>query len=281
MEQNISINITNILLGLLIIVILVGGGMFFLNNKETNVEKATINVRGEAVKTVTPDLVNIGFTIETTANASSESISKNSAELARIKRVLLASGIKENEIESTTYITVPEYNESCDNYCYPVPIEAISARPIDSASSVIYPGTCERNCNIVGQKTIHSITIKSKEINRAGEFAQKVIDTSNISKIDYAYFTLSEEAQIRGQNELEAQAAKVAREKAQNIARELNTTLGRLVSINPETGYGYPMPMYAYDKSGFSGLSEPAVPSQIFPTDVSLRAAVTAVYEIN
>lgn len=280
--MNQNINLTNVLLGLLIIVILVGGGLYFLNLDKAKITKPTINVRGEAIKSVPPDLVNIGFSIETEGNTTLDSTTKNAAELSRIKNKLLEMGINQSDIESSSYYTNPVYNESCNNYCRIIPIEAISARPIPVDYSPTYvDGNCERNCNVIGYKTTHTITIKSKEVNKGAELAQRILEASNKSKIEYAFFTIKEETQIKVQNELEAIAAKNTREKAQNIASGLNAKLGRLVSITPEGGYGYPMPMYAYEKAtvGTSELVSPS-PSEIFPTQSTLRSAVIAVYEI-
>lgn len=281
--MNQNINLTNVLLGLLIIVILVGGGLYFLNiDNKGKVTKPTINVRGEAIKSIPPDLVNIGFSIETEGNTTLDSTTKNAAELSRIKSKLLEMGINQSEIESSSYYTNPIYNESCNNYCHIIPIEAISARPLPADYSSTYvDGNCERNCNVIGYKTTHSITVKSKEVNKGADLAQKILEGSNRSKIDYAFFTIKEETQIKVQNELEALAAKNTREKAQNIASGLNATLGRLISITPEGGYGYPMPMYAYDKAvaGTSELVSPS-PAEIFPTQSTLRSAVIATYEI-
>lgn len=278
MDQNI--NLTNVLLGLLIIVILVGGGLYILNLDSK--PGPTINVRGEAIKSVSPDLVNIGFSVETEGNSTLDSTDKNAAELLAIKNKLLEIGINQSEIESSSYYTSPIYNESCNNYCQIVPIEAISARPLrtDYISTYV-DGNCERNCNIVGYKTTHSITVKSRETSKGGEIAQKILQMSNKSKIDYAFFTIKEETQLKIQNELEALAAKNTREKAQNIASGLNAKLGRLVSITPEGGYGYPMPMYAYDKAvaNTAELVNPS-PAQIFPTQSTLRAAVVATYQL-
>lgn len=281
--MNQNINLTNVLLGILIIVILVGGGFYFLNiDTKGKVVKPTINIRGEAVKSVSPDLINIGFSIESEGNTTIDSTNKNAAELSVIKSKLLEMGINETQIESSSYYTSPIYNESCNNYCHIIPIEAISARPLPSDYTSTYiDGNCERNCNIIGYKTTHTISIRSSEITKGGQIAQKILDGSNMSKIEYAFFTIKEETQIKIQNDLEALAAKNSREKAQNIAEGLNAKLGRLISITPE-GYGYPMPMYAaYDKAvaNTAELVNPS-PSEIFPSQSTLRAAVIATYEL-
>jgi len=123
-------NSTLLVLGVVIVVLLTAGLTYYITktsgdivpplSNDTNItgEQPTITVRGEATKTLSPDLLTIGISVETLGANTSEAQSKNAQEVAKVKAALLAAGVNASEIQTSSYYTYPEYNESCHRDCY-------------------------------------------------------------------------------------------------------------------------------------------------------------------
>ncbi len=299
-------------------------------NATTNMP--TISVNGEAAKTVAPDILTIGFTVETTGASSSASQGGNSAAMEKIKSALLALGVKDSDIQTTYFSTQPQYNESCYDCPYPIPYyvdsyptEGVSqagqavdkivppANPSDivsvneavsgSASSpgsapsgsgiaepsiapsppVIYPYPCktEQNCIIIGYTTTHTIQVMSSNTTSAGKLVAAATGVYNSTKVEYVYFSLSDQSRISNESELEALAAANAKAKAQGIASGVGTRLGPIISIS--TDYHPIYPVYAYtnpETMNSAMLPYEPPPTDIYPTQTQMSASITVVYAL-
>jgi uncharacterized protein YggE len=76
-------------------------------------------VRGEATRTLSPDQLIIGLTIESFGLNTSESQAQSATDTAKVKAALLAAGLNESEIQTSSYYTYAVYNDSCYSECYP------------------------------------------------------------------------------------------------------------------------------------------------------------------
>jgi uncharacterized protein YggE len=339
-------NSTLLVLGVVIVVLITAGLTYYITKTSGAVlpplqnatngsgETPTITVRGEATKTLSPDLLTIGITIETVGVNTTDAQSKNAQAVAKAKSALLSAGVKEGEIQTSSYYTYPEYNDSCYNDCYypyygysgkGVPVDAVAyeaesggaaARCIgadgesmtgpndevyrcgssagsdsdvayasegvaymDIAPSPPYPYPCERDCNITGYKTTHTLTVATGKTTDGGKMVEAALNATNNAKIDYIYFSIKEATRVNVESELQASAAAAAKSKAENIAKGLGAKLGKIVSINPD--YYYPYPMYAYGEAGGVTSSDATnVPTEIFPTDTTMSSSMTVVYEL-
>src|SRR5271157_5936094 len=113
------------ILGMLILVLLTAGLTYYITRTSTQVtipqsnqtETPAITVSGDATRTVTPDMISIGLTIQTYGSTTSDSDALNAAETAKLKAALLATGLNESGIQTQSYDTYPVYNQSCYD-CY-------------------------------------------------------------------------------------------------------------------------------------------------------------------
>jgi uncharacterized protein YggE len=323
-----------LVVGIIAVVLLTAGLTYFLAKAGTPIVQPlpnqtnlsgptpTITVTGEASRTVSPDLLDVGLTISTMGQNTSGSQSKNAAETAAVKAALLAAGVNESEIQTVSYYTSPVYNESCSS-CYaepyysygagqggvavpsngatagsaPAPVAAVGSADASSgavsggsASSggIVSPGypipspppPClnKDNCAIIGYKTVHSIEIKSEKTADGGKYAEAALNASNSTSVDYVYFSLTEATRIGVDSELQAEAASSAKAKAENIAKGLGASLGKIVSVNPNY---YPIyPVYAYQNAGTGTAAPAAPPTEIFPTTTDMSSSITVVYEL-
>ncbi len=152
---------------------------------------------------------------------------------------------------------------------------------MDIAPSPPYPYHCKRSCEIIGYKTTHLLVIETGDTQAGGKLVDAALNATNTTQISYIYFSLKEETRLRAESDLQADAASAAKQKAENIAKGLGATLGKIVSINPD--HYYPYPMYAYDRAesyGGTATSPASLPTEIFPSDTTMYSSITVVYEI-
>jgi len=293
-EKNYGIGPVTFILAMILVVLITAGITYYVANfmvpmPGNETEAPIITVRGDASKTVMPDLLTVGITVETLGANKSEATAENSKQTSALKAALLAAGVSANEIETSSYYTYEVYNESCYRCTpyYAAKAEdgvALASAPSEGIAVPDYypePYPCEYDdCEIIGYKTVHSITVTSGKINDSGKIIESVMNVTNAS-VDYVYFSMKEETRIRVEGELQAAAALNARSKAANIATGLGSSLGRLVSVTTD-GY-YPYPIYAYEKSAYAGggAYDSAPPTEIFPTDITMSSSIVAVYELN
>ncbi len=307
-----------LVVGVIVVVLITAGLTYYItkssaeqlppqNQTNVSLEKPSITVRGEATKTVSPDLMVIGLTIDSIGANTSASQAQSAADTAKVKAALLAAGLEAGDIQTSSYYTYPVYNDSCYDYCYPyygydyaVPAgdgvykgDAPASEPaMESGSGAagsgvaypdsvyppdIYPRPCKSECNITGYKTSHVLMIKTDKVNDGGDIVDAALGAGDF-KIDYIYFSVKDETRVKVESDLQAAAASNAKSKAQNIATGLGATLGKVISVTTDYYPVYPYPVYAYDRQASAG--EAAPPTEIFPTDSGFSGSITVTYEL-
>ncbi len=312
-----------VLLSVALIVVLVAGATYVFTSGAQLAQNVTANqteipkisVNGEATRTVSPDLLVMGIAVETQNETASGAESANARMTERVKNALLAAGVRESEIETSSYYTYPVYNDSCYYYQPPCrgdvcPMTAeggvagtlpegsdtgsmgiadtgVAGGYVDSGvaytdSYMVPPYRCEPQ--IIGYRATHSIMVKTSNIHNGGGIIDAVSAANASARFDYQYFSLKDETRIRYENELAGAAAQSARNKAQSIAAGLGAELGRIVEI--QTNYYYPPYYYAekdYAMAGGTAASAPAVEpitTEIFPQDLTISSSIYVTFEI-
>lgn len=254
-------------------------------------EKPTITVRGEASKTVTPDLLTIGLSIEGNGSTIAASQAAVSAKAAAVKARLLAAGVNESDIQTSSYYTQPVYNTTCDYpYGKPMPVEPDGGIGSSSGSGTAgatiavppdyYPYPYCDYSQVIGYKTTHSLLVKTGNVTSGGSLIDAATEDDE-ARFDYVYFSLKESTRIALESELQGLAAASAKAKAQKIAEGVGAKLGKLVSINPDQYY-YPYPVYAGKGTAYpeAGDSTATPPTEIFPSETSMSSSMIVVYEL-
>lgn len=258
----------------------------------------TITMQGEATKTVSPDLLTIGLTLETNGTTAADAETAGAQEMVKLHAALIAAGLNDSEIQSSSYYTNPIYNSTCSS-CQPVPIYngvdagasdsngapvPDSAPSVSSGSAISYPPSypCDQNCAIIGYSTVQSITINSDQVNDGGKLVEAALESSNMTSVDYVYFSLKDSTRISLESQLDADAAANARDKADGVAKGLNASLGKIESVSTDY-YPYYPPVYAYqrDTSAVEGSASPAAPpTDISPSDTTVSTTITVVFDL-
>ncbi|HSB46438.1 MAG TPA: SIMPL domain-containing protein [Candidatus Bilamarchaeum sp.] len=287
-------NNSMLVIGVIVIVLITAGLTYFIaksgDTSKLNLTgdgKPTITVRGEATKSVMPDLLTIGLSVVGNGSTVSESQAEASTKMAAIKAALLAKGVKESDIQTTSFYTQPVYNTTCK---YPVYDKPIPVEPDGGIGTSSTPGTTEpammpdyypypycQSGEIIGYTTTHSITVETEKTNEGGSLIDAATKNDS-ARFDYVYFSLKEATRIAAEEELQGKAAAAAKAKAAKIAEGVGSKLGKLVSINPDQYY-YPYPMYG-GRDMMAGSESAAPPTELFPSETTLSSSMIVVYEI-
>lgn len=277
----------------IIVLILVTAGLGYLLGASTlksasNESIPTITVDGKATKTLSPDLLIMSFSAEGFGNTTALAQANVSATVSTLKSALLLSGVKESEIETTSFYTYPVYNYS-KNCRYPYYADDVvyESQPADPAeyekgydiaiAPYPYPD-CQGE--VIGYNAIHTVSVKTEKVNDGGKIADAAVSGS--VDLGYVYFSLKESTRISAESELEAEAAKAAKKKADGIASGLGVKVGKLISVQTDDYYPwddyYMRPMPAYAEAGAADSSPSS--TELFPTTLELQNTITVMYEL-
>ncbi|MFH1823511.1 MAG: SIMPL domain-containing protein [archaeon] len=210
----------------------------------------TISVNGESTLEVTPDLVTVYFTVETTAENSNDASDQNAEIVDDLIIAIMRLGFERKQIQTTSFNIYPIYNWE--------------------------RGTQE----LLGYRTTHNLKIEITldKANLVGSVIDAGIDSGAL--VNYINFELTQEKQ----NQYKAQAIQLAtadaKIKAESIAAGLGKSLGRIVSVS-DSNFGYTPWLYFDAKMGAAPESEiRQAATDIQPGDQTIYANVRAVYKI-
>lgn len=215
----------------------------------------SFSVTGEGKAIVVPDVARFTFGVLT--EASGKDIAKlqtdNTAKMNKIIAVLKKAGLAEKDIKTESYNLSPRYQ-----YC--------------GRESVICPPS-----QIVGYTIDQTVSVKVRDFGKIGSILSEVV-TAGATNISQVEFTVDDMEQVR--NEARALAIEQAREQAKATAKAGGFRVGKLLSLEENSG---PMPMM-YEKSiGFGGdmaVASAPVPA-IEPGSTEVVVNVFLRYEIN
>ncbi len=272
----------NILVSLVVFLIIALGGMYIISNQtkpqnfylSQQQEKNTISVQGEAKTKVSPNLVQISFTIETNDTASAKvAQDKNADVTANVKKQLLTAGLTEQDI-STIQFTVEPIKKSV--WECPPPED----RKCDYYDRIY-------NDELIGYRAVHQLFVKSGDTTNAGALldaisAGSTYGANNYGKIDSVAFTLKYETKKELERDLLEKASADAKNKAQKIASGTGVSLAKPVSISESVDYP------VYYNYNYAPRSETVVDTaaimgdtRVFAGQVDVTAKVSATFEVN
>lgn len=210
----------------------------------------TLSANGTVEKMISPDQAEIYLSVETLATTASISQEDNAKISEQVRMALKSAGVKEAQIE-TTYYTVQEQFEWESNWSKQVS---------------------------KGFKTTNSIKVTITNLTKTGSVVDAAV-SAGANRVSSIQFTLSKEAQESAKQQALTDAAKMAKTKAQSIASGLGVNLREVKSISENSYYYAPnYRNYSYDMA--VGSSEAKAETPITPSDVSVSATVSVVYEL-
>jgi len=218
-----------------------------------------VSFSGEGKVLAKPDIAVISFSILTEATSSKVAQDENSKKSQKVTDFLKKQGIDEKDIKTTGYNVYPQYS-------YPRPC------PLYAPENSYYPcgGTDQK---ITGYQVTQTFEAKVRDIDKASTILDGVV-TAGANQVYNLSFQIDNPEKLKDQ--AREMAIKDAKDKADNLKKQLGIRLGRIVSFS-ENGSGWP-PIYYEAKAmdsrgGMGGGVEPSVPSG--ENEVTVNVTVT------
>jgi len=210
---------------------------------QQRVAGSRVVVTGEGSISVAPDVVQIRSGVSTRGKTVREAAETNSKTMAAILTALTESGIPQKDVRTGQ----------------------LSIQPVYAAQE---PGKEQK---LVGYSVANHVSAKIKHVEKLGDVLDRLI-AAGATEVWNVEFLVSDPAKVLDQAREAAIAD--ARRKAEVYARAAGVPLGRVVSIEEESGASSPMPMRA--------LAQPAPGAHvpIAPGENTLRAVVSVAFEI-
>ncbi|HEX9322431.1 MAG TPA: SIMPL domain-containing protein [Xanthobacteraceae bacterium] len=210
---------------------------------QQRVAGSRVVVTGEGSISVAPDVVQIRSGVSTRGKTVREAAETNSKTMAAILTALTESGIPQKDVRTAQ----------------------LSIQPVYAAQE---PGKEQK---LVGYSVANHVSAKIKHVEKLGDVLDRLI-AAGATEVWNVEFLVSDPAKVLDQAREAAIAD--ARRKAEVYARAAGVPLGRVVSIEEESGASSPMPMRA--------LAQPAPGAHvpIAPGENTLRAVVSVAFEI-
>jgi uncharacterized protein YggE len=216
-------------------------------------EKITnVSLTETATIEVSPDLVNILFTIETSAKIAKDAVEENARLFAKIKDGLRRLNINDENIMSLSYNIVPVY---------------------ETIEETTKEGRRYKNI-LIGYKTTHQLKIITKNFSITGKIIDEISKNNNVT-MDSIYFSLTRESEDYYKEKALELAVKKALRKINVLEKSLNKKLKNVVVVNVVSS----IPIF-YDYQGKVAINE-AMPTEILPKKLEIRETVNIMAELS
>lgn len=222
----------------------------FIGRGASETNQFTVTGKGESF--IVPDVAKITFTVEKEAKTIKEANAVVDQKVKDAVSFLRDQKIDEKDIKTVTSNFYPQY---------------------DYVTCITYP--CPNSQKLRGYTSSRTIEVKVRDIDSASLIVEGLA-AREITNLSGPEFTVSDEDQV--QREARNDAIKNAREKAEELAKELGVTIVRVVNFSESTGGMYPQQpmMYKSADMALGAGAESALPvgQNKYTSDVSI------VYEI-
>ena len=201
---------------------------------------ATVTVTGEATVEAAPDMATISLGVTTNGDTAAAAMAANSAALQAVMARLKSAGIEDRDLQTSNLTLNPNWVG------------------YDSGSTP----------KIAGYVASNMLNVRVRALDTLGA----VLDASiadGANTMNGITFELS--TPRPAQDEARKAAVADARARADLLVVAGGGTLGKIVSITENSGYGAPMPMFRAEAS--------AGPVPVASGQIGLAASVTVTYE--
>jgi len=219
-----------------------------------------ISTSATVTQQVAPDLLVIQVSVKTEGTNAKKSQQDNAVVSADLLSKLKALGLKDEDIQTSSYSVDPIYN---------------STYVCDKVSNA-----CSYNSVVTGYRTTNSLALSVKDLTKGGDIIDAASTAgTNQTFVDSVYFTLQDATQAAVSKALLKNASAEAKSEAQNIASGLGVSLGKVLSASQSSVY-YQLPMNYRSLAMEAGGAAPA-PTQLSPGQVEVSATVSTSFEVS
>ena len=240
----------------------------FVMKGNKSYDENTISVSGSAEVDAAPDIAHFSFTVKETAKTTKEAQDTISEKVSKILAGLENLDLDEKDIKTESYTMYPKYE-------YVRVDQKQQETGIDG--TIYFPGQ-ERKQIQVGFDVSQNVSVKLRDFDRVPEALTLFADIG-VENLYGPNFQIDEPDAL--QDKARAMAIDEAKEKAQQLAKDLGVKLGKVVSFN-EGGNGYyPEPYYAKGLMAMDAVSESANYAPELPVgENTITSSVTIIYSI-
>jgi len=215
-----------------------------------------ISFSGSGEVFAAPDIAQVSLTIREEAKEMGDAQNKVAVKEKAVLEFLDKSGIAKKDIKTESYNSYPKYDYG---------------RPCYSMNLEFCP---PQSPTITGYEVSEYISVKVRDLGKAGEIVQG-IGQLGISEINGPSFS------IENEDELKAQARKLAideaKAKAETLANDLGVRLVRIVNFSEDGNY--PM-MYGKEMMALEATQDVSVTPQLPTGENKIVSNVVITYEI-
>lgn len=226
-------------------------GIIAALNYPSSDESRSVSVSGEATRIVSPDEVEIRFSIVTEEDTAELAGSEN----ARIAEAVVAA------IEGYGKVETQNYN----------------VNPVRDYGYVVIDDTRERDLKIQFYRASNTVLLTTTNVENVGSAIDDALG-AGANDVSGLYFQLSDELRSDIRTELLSEAGANAKEKAEAMAKGLGLSVGSVKTVSEGNVY-FPSPRYfamdaVMEDAGY-GAKTP-----IQASDIEVTASLSVSYEI-
>ncbi len=215
----------------------------------------TITVQSDGQAVLPPDVARISFTVQNSASTVSGAQTATTKQANAVIEYVKEQGIADKDVKTLSYNISPEY--SYPNPCSP---------------DMICPDY-SRSPKITGYQVSETIQITMRDLTEVGTVLGGIgkLEVQNVSGPNFAL-----DDATAGYDAARADAIAKARMQAEQLAEQLDVTLGKIVNFSESSGGGYPLYAMGLGGGDAKAVSAPNVPAG----ENTYSASVSVTYEI-
>lgn len=207
--------------------------------------KNTISVSGEGKVSAKPDIGQVNLSVVSESKTVAVAQKDNTEKMNKIIKAMKDLGVEEEDLKTTNYNVSP-------NYQY-------------------HDGKSE----IIGYQIAQTLEVKIRDLEKVGDILNQAA-VAGANQVGSLSFTFDDPEKLN--TEARQKAIDNAKTKAQDLAKALGVSLGKVVSFS-ESSYGQPTPMYYANEALGKGVDSAPTP-EVQTGENEINISVSLSYEI-
>ena len=215
------------------------------NAQSVKYEQQTINVNGSGEVSVSPDIANISFSVETNAKTASAAVKENADKTSKVLEALKPQIGEDDKLSTTGYNLSPmyEYNNQT------------------------------KKSEFTGYKATNTVLVKTYNLKKIGTLIDSAAEAGS-NNIRGLTFDSTKRNDYR--REALVKAVKDARATADTVANAAGVQITTIYQISPS--YNYPVPVYRDYSESKMAAAPPSTP--IEAGEITIKASVNMIFGI-
>lgn len=197
--------------------------------------EATITVSGSGEAHATPDTAIVTLSVSKQEKTARESLDANNKAMTTVLDALKAEGIESRDLQTSGFSIQPVY-------IYPQSNDGSSKPP-----------------ELVGYQTINSLTIRLRDIAKAGAVIDKSVTLGINQGGEIRFVNQDTKPLVKAAR---SEAIKDALEKAKDMTAAAGVSVGRIIDISESAAAPLPVPMMAMAKEAAPARDVPMAPGE-------------------